>query len=243
MYPEILIGDVLFTVGDPAGGAIQLSEIADGTGSTGLPGQYLGRDASGLFWSFPSASVWTEVSGVIKPSGAGSIVEIPVAAGVEGLRVKDAASDTQTAIAPGEVNLIADSATAAVATINAQDEAANPVPLVLNTSVLQINGPTGIRIQDTGLPSIESNDTLFINVTDPAAQVGIQTNSLLRLLVGSDDGSGQPFVNTQPGVNLTLQGDVLIKAFPGSATAFQIQDPSDNAILTVDSLSICSAWA
>ena len=195
------VGDLVVTSGNPHGASIDVDVIKDHTGSSGVDGQVLGRDLTGLLWAnFPQASL----------SGAG-LVQLSDSTG---------SSSTTLAATANAVKTSYDLAAAAIPsssfTVKGDILAAtgagtySGLTLGSNGQVLTVDTTTATGVKwaasggGGGTNPFASSNALFVNPT-------IGNNSTAAR------GTSNPYLTLTAALAAALEGDFIYMA-PGTYT-------------------------
>ena len=203
MTVSFQVGDLVVTSGNPEGASIDVDVIKDHTGSSGVDGQVLGRDLTGLLWAnFPQASL----------SGAG-LVQLSDSTG---------SSSTTLAATANAVKTSYDLAAAAIPsssfTVKGDILAAtgagtySGLTLGSNGQVLTVDTTTATGVKwaasggggGGGTNPFASSNALFVNPT-------IGNNSTAAR------GTSNPFLTLTAALAAALEGDFIYMA-PGTYT-------------------------
>jgi hypothetical protein len=201
MTVSFQVGDLVVTSGNPHGASIDVDVIKDHTGSSGVDGQVLGRDLTGLLWAnFPQASL----------SGAG-LVQLSDSTG---------SSSTTLAATANAVKTSYDLAAAAIPsssfTVKGDILAAtgagtySGLTLGSNGQVLTVDTTTATGVKwaasggGGGTNPFASSNALFVNPT-------IGNNSTAAR------GTSNPYLTLTAALAAALEGDFIYMA-PGTYT-------------------------
>lgn len=202
MTVSFQVGDLVVTSGNPEGASIDVDVIKDHTGSSGVDGQVLGRDLTGLLWAnFPQASL----------SGAG-LVQLSDSTG---------SSSTTLAATANAVKTSYDLAAAAIPsssfTVKGDILAAtgagtySGLTLGSNGQVLTVDTTTATGVKwaasgggGGGTNPFASSNALFVNPT-------IGNNSTAAR------GTSNPYLTLTAALAAALEGDFIYMA-PGTYT-------------------------
>ena len=201
MTVSFQVGDLVVTSGNPHGASIDVNVIKDHTGSSGVDGQVLGRDLTGLLWAnFPQASL----------SGAG-LVQLSDSTG---------SSSTTLAATANAVKTSYDLAAAAIPsssfTVKGDILAAtgagtySGLTLGSNGQVLTVDTTTATGVKwaasggGGGTNPFASSNALFVNPT-------IGNNSTAAR------GTSNPYLTLTAALAAALEGDFIYMA-PGTYT-------------------------
>jgi hypothetical protein len=196
------VGDLDLTSGSPEGAIIAVDEIKDHTGSSGVDGQVLYRDLTGLLWTdSPQASL--SGAGLVQLSDSTSSISTTLAATANAVKTSydlaAAAIPSSSFTAKGDILAATGAGTYSGLTLGS------------NGQVLTVDTTTGTGVKwaasgggGGGTSPMASANTLFVNPTTGNNATAARGNSL-------------PFLTLTAALTAALEGDFIFIS-PGTLT-------------------------